>query len=76
MLTHARGPFISVFPTEDGVYRATCPSIAGVSADGSTPEEAEQALLEMLENRTVYGPLLAREPVELDPDAAPESREL
>ena len=69
MLTQSRGPFVSVFPTEDGAYRATCSSVPGISADGATPEEAETALLEMIETRTQFGPLSAREPVNLDPDS-------
>jgi predicted RNase H-like HicB family nuclease len=68
--------YVSVIPLEDGVFRATCPSIAGVHADGATPEEAEQNLLEMLETRIEHGPLGAREPVDLDPDEAVRTVEL
>jgi predicted RNase H-like HicB family nuclease len=77
MLTHTRSPFVSVLPTPEGIYRATCPSIAGISADGVTPEEAEQNLLEMLENRIEQtGPIGKVEPVEFDPDATDLSEEL
>lgn len=75
-MTHTRSPFVSVIPVKEGIFRATCPSIPGVSADGSTAEEAERNLLEMLELRVESkGPIGKREPLELDPDTGPEPAE-
>ena len=64
-------PYITVQPYGDGLYRATSPWSEGLYADGTTPAEAENLLLELLEIRIEdIGPIGHSEPIELDPDVS------
>ena len=70
--TTERRPYITVQPYGDGLYRATSPWSEGLYADGTSPEEAENLLLELLEIRIEdVGPIGHVEPIEVDPDATP-----
>jgi predicted RNase H-like HicB family nuclease len=63
------GPYVQVQPLPDGSYRAMAPAKPDLFADGATPQEAENLLLELLERRIEIAQPVARpEPVELDPD--------
>lgn len=74
--TKNKKPYITVQPYGDGVYRATSPWSEGLYADGTTPSEAENLLLELLEIRIEsIGPIGHAEPIELDPDVAPTEDE-
>lgn len=69
--TAEKRPYITVQPYGDGLYRATSPWSEGLFADGATPAEAENLLLELLEIRIEsIGPIGHAEPIELDPDVA------
>ena len=75
--TREKSPYITVVPLEDGLYRAICPWAEGLHADGATPAEAENLLLELLEIRIEdFGPVGHVKPIEVDPDTAPIDREV
>ena len=60
---------INVVETPEGMFRASCPQMPGLSADGSTYTEAEHALFTLLESRVDdRGPLPNHAAVILDPD--------
>lgn len=60
MLTPKTTSHIEFFPLEGGLFEARCPEL-GLSAMGSTPAEAEAAILRLIDERTlqigeVYSP--------------------
>ena len=40
---------IEVAPTEEGTFKAYCPEIKGLAAEGETPEAAEAVLTRLIE---------------------------
>ncbi len=49
MPTEKRSIHIESEPTEQGTFRAYCPEIEGLSAEGETPEAAEAVLTRLIE---------------------------
>jgi predicted RNase H-like HicB family nuclease len=76
MAMRTKGPYVEVVPVDEGIYRATSPTSEGLYAEGTTPQEAERNLLDLIEKRIAErGPVAAKDPVELDPDGGYEPPE-
>ncbi|MCB8932246.1 MAG: hypothetical protein M9921_08275 [Fimbriimonadaceae bacterium] len=66
---------LEILERADGVFLARCPEL-GLNAEGATAQEAESALLRLLDERTEQlGGMASPPALESEPDALPDADE-